>query len=192
MKKTITLFIAFAIVQLSKAQTSPNDFRGFAWGSPLNKVQAGEKAKFVKKEKEDILQYEDQLGKVDCYVMYVFNDNDKLVSGDYIFTRDYPNSQLYVHDYYKFQQLLTDKYGKPRSEKENWANNATVTDKENYGQAVMDGHLSLYATWETERSYIKVSLALIEGKPSVQIHYTYQNLTELDNKDELKKAMSEL
>ena len=67
------------------------------------------KSKFIKEEKGDLLKYEDQVGGADCYVIYTFNDNNKLISGNYVFTKQYSNSQLYLHDYTKFEKLLTEK-----------------------------------------------------------------------------------
>ena len=192
MKKLLIAFtLMIGVISISNAQST--DFRGFTWGNALDKVQADEKAHFLFKEGNDELEYKDILGGSDCDVVYIFNDNDKLTSGMYIFSKKYSNPQLYLQDYNKFKALLTEKYGKPLSDKENWLNKTTVAEKHNYGQAVADGNLSLNAVWNTGRSLIKIVLLTTNDKrPSLQIHYTAQSLDELENKEDLKEALKKL
>lgn len=190
MKKIlIAVLILCGAVSGSHAQ----DFRGFTWGNSLDNVQTGEKSPFIAKVSNDELAYKDILGGSDCDVVYIFNDNDRLTSGLYVFTKKYANPQLYIQDYNKFKNLLTEKYGKPSSEKENWSSSTTASEKHDYGQAVSDGHLTLNAAWNTERSVIKIALVNTnEKRPSLQIHYTTRSLDELENKEELKAALKKL
>lgn len=190
MKKLfIVLAVFIAGINISYAQ----DFRGFTWGNSLSIVQAGEKSHFMAKISNDELSYKDILGGSDCDVIYIFNDNNKLASGLYVFSKKYSNPQLYLQDYNKFKTLLTEKYGKPATEKENWSINASATEKHNYGQAVADGSLTLNTVWNTDRSVIKIVLInSIDKHPSLQIHYTTRSLDELENKDELKAALKKL
>lgn len=193
MKNSImAIVILITINNQINAQTKSNDFRNFNWRTPLSEVQKNEKSNFVNEEKGDLLKYEDQLGGSDCYVIYTFNDNNKLISGNYVFTKKYSNSQLYLHDYAKFEKLLTEKYGKAKLTKDDWSENTTPTEKENYGQAVSSGNLTLNTIWETERSIIKITLFSIENSPTLQIHYTFKTLNELEDKSELQKALIKL
>src|SRR3978361_512963 len=142
--------VLIAAIGTSHAQT--NDFRGFNWGSPINQIQTSEKATLALKIKDDELEYNEQLAGSDCNLFYIFNDNDKLISGMYYFTKKYDNPQLYLQDYAKFKALLAKKYGKAISEKEYWNHNTPPTEKHNYGQAVADGDLALNTVWETSTS----------------------------------------
>lgn len=188
----LAVLVLITISGLTSAQTPANDLRGFAWGSLLSQVKTNEKSKFVSQDKDDLLTYEDKLAGSDVNVIYQFNDNDKLVSGTYIFTKKYSNPQLYIQDYAKFKNLLTSKYGNPRMSKEEWSANTTPNEKENYGQAISDGNLTLYSVWTTERSEIKIILMMKNNLPYLQIHYTTKSLDELENKEELKKALLKL
>jgi hypothetical protein len=188
-KLLIVLAVMLGGINISYAQ----DFRDFTWGNSLNNVQSGEKATLVAKVSNDELAYKDILGGSDCDVIYIFNDNDKLASGLYVFSKKYSNPQLYLQDYNKFKALLTEKYGKPASEKENWNSTTTATEKHNYGQTIADGNLTLNTVWNTGRSVIKIILINTKDKqPSLQIHYTTQSLDELENKEELKTALKKL
>jgi hypothetical protein len=191
MKNLLLSFIIIIICKFSShAQTA--DFRGFSWGNSFSKIQSEEKSSFQTKAGNDELQYKDVLGGADCDVVYIFNDNDKLESGMYIFSKKYSNPQLYLQDYSKFKILLKEKYGKPASEKESWNNNTPITEKHNYGQAIADGNLSLNTVWNTERSSVKITLINTNNHPSLQIHYTTRSLDELENKTDLKNALSKL
>src|ERR1700744_3939664 len=97
------LIIAAAILLLGKNIVQAQDFRGFAWASSLEAVQSGEKAPLIAKVSDDELTYKDQIGGSDCDVVYIFNDNDKLACGLYVFTKKYSNPQLYLQDYNKFK-----------------------------------------------------------------------------------------
>ena len=125
-------------------------------------------------------------------VNYQFNEDSKLISGTYFFTKKHLNPQLYIEDFKVFKNLLTTKYGDPSLSKEEWSANTTPNDKENYGQAIEDGNLSLYSVWVTKRSLIKIILTSSNDRPFLQIHYTTKSLDELENKTELMKALKKL
>src|SRR5690348_433122 len=109
MKTILYILFSLVIANTTIAQLPVNDFRGFTWGDPMLKVQAIEKAKFLLKTKNNVLQYKHQLAGAECNVIYTFNDNDKLVSGIYVFTRAYSDPQLPVQDFKKYVTLLTEK-----------------------------------------------------------------------------------
>jgi len=188
--KTILMALLATAGTCLNAQTK--DFRGFSWGNPLQEIQSSEKSKLLAKSGNDELIYQDELGGSDCSVVYIFNDNDKLESGMYVFSKKYSNPELYLQDYNKFKSLLIEKYGKPVSEKENWSASTVVAEKHNYGQAIADEKLALNAEWNTGRSVIKIALISIDKHPSLQIQYTARSLDELENKDELKAALEKL
>ena len=171
------------------ATAQNNDFRGFAWGNTLNTVKTEEKATFVQKEKDDLLKYQDKLASADCDLIYVFNDNDKLVSGIYYFTKKHNNPQLYLQDYNKFKMLLSQKYGQPNVDRRIESGDA---QKETAPQELAEGKLSLVSTWTNDRSNIKLSLVEINQVPMLQIHYTANKLSELENPADLKEALLKL
>ena len=193
MKKLLLVFITLiTMVRVSVAQTTVKDFRDFSWGSTFDFVKNNEKAKMISQDKEDLISYTDDLGSSSVEVNYQFNDDGKLVSGTYIFTKIHSNPQLYIEDYSVFKKLLETKYGTPELNKEEWSSNTTPSDKENYGQAVVDGNLTLYSVWTTTRSLIKIILTTSNNRPYLQIHYTAKSLDELENKEEFLKALPKL
>ena len=173
------------------AQT--NDFRNFRWGSTMEKVRAEEKAPFFSKLNNYELEYDDKLVGSNFKILYIFNENKKLISGIYIFSRKYSNPELYYQDYSIFFKLLTQKYGIATKEKETWNTTDPLFDKTNKKQAIADKNLNLYAVWNTERTTIKITLISIGYEiPSMQIHYTSKLLDELPDPIELKEALDKL
>lgn len=111
----------------------------------------------------------------------------------YLFSKKYSNPQLYIQDYNKFKALLTKKYGKAASENETWASQATAKQKQDYGQAVAAGILSLSSTWNTGKSVIKIVLIeTTEHRPALQIHYTTASLDDFENSADLNDSLKKL
>ena len=189
--KTVILFYLLFLQTIAFSQ-SHNDFRGFTWGDSWEKIRAEEKAKFVTKKDKTEVEYKDVLGGKDIRIMYVFNEDSRLVEGVYIFAKKYNNPELYMLTYTEFSNLLTEKYGNPAKKKERWNSNDAAHDTTNLGQAILDGDLSLYTVWITDTVVIKSTLINEEGKPSMQIHYTTRSLDELENKEELRSALEKL
>ncbi|MCX6318105.1 MAG: hypothetical protein NTW29_12500 [Bacteroidetes bacterium] len=189
--KKLLIILVITITGLNYSQAQ--DFRGLSWGSSLDTVQDVETSRLLSNVNNDELIYKDILGGSDCEVIYLFNDNDKLISGMYLFTKKYSNPQLYIQDYNKFKDLLTKKYGKATSDVESWAGNVTPKQKLDYGQAVSTGMLSLSATWNTGRSVIKIVLAETnDHKPGLQIHYTSASLDQFENSADLNESLKKL
>ena len=178
-------------INSSYAQTA--DFRIFSWGNPMEKIKTDEKSPFFSTLKSDELEYNDKLGGSNFKVLYIFNDNNKLISGIYIFSKKYSNPELYYQEYSVFLKLLTEKYGKATNEKETWNTTDPLYDKSNKKQAIADKNLNLYAVWYTKRTAIKITVISIGNEvPSMQIHYTATSLDELENQIDLKDALNKL
>lgn len=178
-------------INSSYAQTA--DFRIFSWGNPMEKIKTDEKSPFFSTLKSDELEYNDKLGGSNFKVLYIFNDNNKLISGIYIFSKKYSNPELYYQEYSVFLKLLTEKYGKATNEKETWNTTDPLYDKSNKKQGIADKNLNLYAVWYTKRTAIKITLISIGNEvPSMQIHYTATSLDELENQIDLKDALNKL
>lgn len=187
----IIALICLGFIQNAVAQAKP-DFRNFNWGDSFQKVLSGESAQYILKDNDDMLQYKDQLGGFDCDVMYAFNENDKLVSGNYRFTKKYMNMQLYVQDYNSFKALLTQKYGNPGLDQQNWSSKPGAGASESVGQAIANGNLSLRAEWVSNRSIIEIMLSRVANQPLLQIYYTAKTLNEMENKALMQKALIKL
>ncbi len=186
-----TLLFFISAINFSLAQKT--DFRIFNWGTSLEKVKSEEKASFYSAKNGDELIFKDKLGSKSVLVMYIFNENNKLISGIYIYSKEYSNAELYYYDYSVLLKLLKEKYGMPTNEKETWNTVDKSYDKTNKKLAIADKNLNLYAVWNTERTTIKITLISIGNTiPSIQIHYTSNSIEDQDNPEDLKDALNKL
>lgn len=193
--KQLLLFIVLSTVLTKSscyAQAAVNDFRGFNWGSSFEQVLGGETSRFLFKENDDLLEYQDQLAGMDCNVSYSFNNNNKLVSANYSFTKRYINPQLYIEDYNTFKNLLIQKYGIPSAESQTWTAVVPESERNNPAQAIADGNLKLISSWATERSNIQIVLSGNSRGPILHIHYTCKSLDELQDKTMIQTALKKL
>jgi hypothetical protein len=192
MKLKLILVSALCGMMTTVSYAQNSDFRGFKWGTALGEVETAEKAPLEQKVKDDVLKYRSQLAGADCEVYYTFNDNDKLISGRYLFTKEYPNPELYLNDYNKFKDLLLQKYGKPYKEVQNWSNPTVQREELTKGQAIVDGHLTLTDLWVTDRSIIKVSIVQGVNHPEIEIDYVSKTWNEMESQGQLHKALEML
>ena len=191
--KNIIFALTLVLAGLNYSEAQNTDFRIFNWGDPIQKVKSEEKAKFYAAKNGDELMYDDKLGGSKFKVLFIFNENNKLISGTYIFAKEYSNTELYYQDYSVFLKLLKEKYGSPSNEKETWNTVDPLYDKANKRQAISDKNLNLYAVWDTERTTIKITLISIGNEiPSMQIHYTASVLNDFKSQIDLKEALDKL
>lgn len=191
--KNIFFGLLLLLAGINRSEAQKPDFRIFNWGNSIEKVKAEEKARFYSAKDGDELLFDDTLGGIKFKVLYSFTENNKLISGIYMLSKKYSNTELYYQDYTVFLNLLKQKYGKPTNEKETWNTADPLYDKANKKQAIADKNLNLYAVWNTENTTIKITLISIGNEvPSMQIHYTATSLDVFRNQIDLKDALDKL
>lgn len=92
----------------------------------------------------------------------------------------------------KLKKLLTKKYGTPKEDKEFWSNDLYRDDLDHWGMAIAVGHLSYYATWETEKTAVEISLTGDNYKVTHKVLYQSRKLAELREADREAKQLEEL
>lgn len=133
------------ILMLLIASTLFAQFRGVEWGASKGDVKEVEGSAPIFEEDLYIV-YQDTIGGLKANVFYQFY-NDKLASAAYIFTEQHSQDNGYISDFKMVDDLLTEKYGEPESEKVNWEDDLYRDDPSRYGFAVSIGHLSYFTTW---------------------------------------------
>ncbi len=191
--KNIIFGLIILIVAINNSLAQTTDFRNFNWGDPMEKIRNEETNHLLSRIKNEELTYEDKLNGTGFKVLYIFNDNNKLISGSYISTKIHSDPELYYQNYLVFLKLLTEKYQNPNIQKETWNSSDPTYDKTNKKQGIADKNLNLYSVWNTNRSDIKITLISIGNtNPSLQIHYTTKSLDDLENQIDLKEALKKL
>lgn len=193
MKKYIILVaVAACSFSILNAQNQLSDFRNFQWGSTAEQIQQNEKSAFSFKDNDNMFVYKDELAGYTCNVTYEFNEDNKLVSGNYIFTKRYTNPQLYEQDYLNFKNLLIRKYGQPVKVKENWDDTHYLASKKTIDGSNNNSTQQLLSKWTTSRSNIEIALDKADNIYTLHIQYTAKSPVELLNQDAVQNALSKL
>ena len=156
MKSLLIAAIAFFSVHIVSAQQ--NDFRHGNWGASFYDIMAIDTSTLVMNIGQSELIYKDELAGAPCEAYYMFTTNDQLVSGRYIFTKQYVNPQGYVLLYDKFLNMLAGKYGEPDGEAQTWHPSFRELDRDAFGREIAQGNLSLSTSWATKTAMVTLSL----------------------------------
>ena len=166
------------------------DFRNCKWGMTKNDVLKAEKLKA-----SDLSYNEAQgmgsassIASLSCQVLYIFA-HDKLVRSKYYITESHSNNNLFVEqDYPKLKELLIKKYGPPVKEDTLWSNDLYKDSPQEWGMALVVGHLSFYCSWETEKTAIVLYLSGDNFKVNFGIEYSskeWGGLEQQQTEDEI-------
>lgn len=149
-----------AAVVLSEAI---GDFRKTSWGMTRQEVEALEGDPYTTGTVEalknvEYIAYKTTFIGLDALLAYYFSP-DGLYGTRYILQEPHNNGDLYIEDYKKIQDALTEKYGSPYVDEENWDN---TTHKNYYaddkGDALSLGYLAYETTYATLKTCIFLSM----------------------------------
>ena len=149
MKRNITT--TFLIVLIA-SNSYGADFRNISWGMTRSQVEKAESLKIITVI-DNRMFYKTSLMELDTTLIYEFTNNS-LTSAAYFFNAQHTNPQSFYIDYNKIHDLLIKKYGNPVRFEKVWKNDLFKGDVENYGSAIMSGHLDIFALWETKSTNI--------------------------------------
>lgn len=161
-------------------------WRDIPWGTPTSKVAAIEGMEDMG---EGALVKEAVFGGVADVLWLAFCDPDGLTMGAYLAAADYTEPMRYIELFHEWQTNLSDKYGQPTKEGEEWHNTEW---RESVERGSMDrgfvlnmGHLSYYSIWLFEdNSAIGLRLdsdvPLMPSGPTLVLGYI-QDVSKLGN-----------
>ena len=89
------------------------------------------------------------------------------------------------------KEILTKKYGKPIEDKQYWKKDLYKNDYQDWGFAISLGHLSYFATWQTNTTDIFLGLYGDNYKINLGVEYESIQLKVLEEKAKEKKALDE-
>ncbi|WP_413334506.1 hypothetical protein ACH82I_17675 [Brevibacterium sp. GP-SGM9] len=184
------------VVELSEAGTwrfsedrntggGEDGFRGVKWGTSPEVAKRREDSP-PSEELETILYWTGgRLGGLSCEIVYIYA-NASLVRAKYIINEEWVNENRFIMEYNAMSELLSKKYGRPESENEFWNNELWKDEYDDWGKAVQQGHLSMYATWYSGETRIMLSLFGENYESSLQIEYASIRLEKIESR--LKEA----
>lgn len=147
------------------------DFRDATWGMTRTQIKSLEKLKLLR-EVGDSLIYEYSLMGMNCLVIYIFNKDSKLLTGQYNIEQAHVNPALFNEDYDALKEYLRGLYGVPTSDQEIWKNETYKEDRAQWGFAVSIGFLSRYVAWKGSNAKIALQMSGENHKIFTSIKFT--------------------
>ncbi|WP_262107553.1 hypothetical protein [Arthrobacter sp. Marseille-P9274] len=133
------------------------------------------------KETDDVLAFAVKLGRFDCAAIYIFVSG-QLARGKYRLVEEYQNQNKYLSAFDELKDSVTKKYGAPNEDRTYWLNDLYRDDFSEWGMAVSCGHLSKFASWDTEESFITVGILGENFDVTVGVEYSGKAFAALEDK----------
>jgi len=154
---------------ISSTAPTIGDFRSNTWGDSIQNV---EKIEGVPIEKsQGFLAYDGSLLTCPVMIAYRFN-SDKLYRGMYVFKQNHVDAKAFITDFKMIEEELTNKYGKPSEQFENWKDDLYKDDPSDWGMAIKVGDLTYISTWEIQETEIVLILSGDNFKVNLFLQYT--------------------
>ena len=150
------------------------DFRIGFWNDDIDTINKYETAKFEGISEDEYgttMMYSGTVTGKNAYIFYLFDGDGKLYKGAYQLTDTYNEGSMYISVFDSLKDSLTEKYGKPISDKKN-----KLTSLANYtddGTALQLGYVVYGTEWKTDTS--KISLGMLGVNYEINILIDYVN-----------------
>ena len=156
-------------------------FRKTIWGMSIEEVKISESLKKFKQGKDVLFFYGATIALKNMTIWYHFIDN-QLVRAGYLLKESYINKNHYIDDYEYFKKILTEKYGRPKTDETFWKNELFKDNYSDWGRAVSIGHLAYRSVWETPCTEIVLGLTGDNFGIGCLVAYTGKNFVKLIEK----------
>ncbi len=142
----------------AKEKITDPDFREIKWGMTRDELLEIEGE--PDGENESIIAYYDmEAAGLSAALCYNLNDDGLIYGSMYSIDETHTNMTDYVDDYYTILAALIKKYGEPLEDEIIWKDDLYRDDPLDWGMAVCVGHMSMFASWETETTKIYVVIS---------------------------------
>jgi hypothetical protein len=172
-------------VQFDPSRMSNEGYLKTKWGMTKQEVKDTIGSNF--NDEEDSINYEDSVANKMAIVIFYFVQ-DKLFNVVVGLLLDTTNNEKYIHNFSELEDLLIDKYGKPKKKIKRGSKNPYVSDS----LAISLGEGFYKTTWETRESKIILYLGGDKTKMKLGIYYISQKYWALAEEDKKQKAKGKL
>jgi hypothetical protein len=136
-------------------QTNPLVLRTL-WGMTEEEVIATEGEGYTRDESGGLLYSREVAGK-EAVLGYLL-ESGRLAKVAYFFVAEHQDMSRHIKDYNELLMLLRDAYGVPVADEAVWSNDLFRNDRQQWGLAIMAGHLQLNASWQTDDTKVLMAL----------------------------------
>jgi hypothetical protein len=144
--------------QTNEGSPKEYNFRKTSWGMSPAEVKASESAKFLEyDQKKKLMGFSGEVAGIPVDIAYLFSNN-RLFAGLYMFKGKHINSNKYLEEFSKIEDMLVQKYGNPQNDQTTWSSDLFKDDPQYWGTAVSMGYLSHAIQWQTSSTTILLNL----------------------------------
>lgn len=165
-------------------------FRKSKWGMGAAAVKATESNKILSETPRKIV-YDCTLAENETKLIYNFSNTDKLTRTKYFITPDYINMIFYIRDFKSFEEMLTQKYGKPIVISPKAISKGAIPEEE-WAAYLSAGELQVEVKWDLPTTEILLTLSKMGEKPAIQIDYISKQFHLQDLKERSTAALKDL
>jgi len=184
----ITTVLLFLAGQQIMAQRF--DFRTFTWGVDTATVKNGETANLLY-SKNNSLVYNGKLSNLEAKIIYDFSSTNQLYQAFYLVTLNSKTPEIYVDNFQMLQELLTGKYGQPKS-KSAFTINGKVISQDKWASNLISDNLNLETKWKTATTDITLFLYSINDELCIEIRYTSTDFAKRADAEKRKNIIKDL
>ncbi len=178
----MTLFLSYASLCYA------GDFRKAYFGMSFGEIKALE-PNFTYSAEDQMLYGVVGLAGLKAVAGYMFV-NGIFVEGRYAIAQQYKNPEVWMDTFVSLESLLIAKYGTPDENRvKNWSNafSQYKDKKEQWGQAIQKGHLSITSKWENKNKIVTLDIrGSGHNMISLKIYYSSLKFKDLMEKRTLK------
>lgn len=167
----VSLIVGCVALSVLAADAPAPDFRKVTWGMTRDEVIAIEGEPPADLTADDSIGYPVKVMSLDMLLLYSFLD-DTLVKSAYALVETHSNQNTYLDDYAAIKTALTEKYGEPTADQQNFKDELYRDRKDKWGQGVSMGAMTYRTTWQTDRTDIITFMSGDNYKISLSIFYT--------------------
>jgi hypothetical protein len=136
------------------------DFNRTEWGMKMEEVRGSTDEELLFYEGRGFSVLGTDIAEVfgrPCITLYFFSHKGNLVKGGYFFRPGYPDPVMYESDFDRLAYYLSEIYGEKTS-RFMW-HTTWYYEPRDYMKAVKNGHLTMMYVWETETTFIELTLS---------------------------------
>lgn len=153
---TILVCCVFGLTMIGYA-AEQNDFRNLHWGMTVGEVKASEASHQLVWDQNELI-YRIELAGLQAYITHHFNEEGQLTFSVIDFRSEHVNKDEHIADFYYIKDLLSKKYGRPRTFIDFEWKNACITDAEELAHFIFLGNLSYAQSWRVGQTVIHMTL----------------------------------
>jgi len=173
--------------------SSSAGFRNALWGMTKEQVKKAESSEFIKADRVEgdmagleILTYKTDALGMNAFIGYYFA-GDALTRARYIILETHSDHNLFIKDFEKIKDQLTEKYGAPSRDQKLWSNELFKDDPTQYGMAIALGHVTYVSEWYPKETTIQLLMRGDNFKVSLWVEYKGDKFAEYE-KDVIKRS----